>query len=166
MSTAKPRPEPDPFHPADDAGRALARALMDQSRTAALAYTDAEGPGISRIAFGLGPDQLPLTLISALSAHFTALQANPACAVMVGEAGEKGDPLNHPRLMLRARAEFLLRSAPDHPALRDLWLQRHPKARLYVDFADFAFVRLQPVSAVLNAGFGRAMRLTAEDLHV
>ena len=162
MQAAKPRR--DPFHPADDAGRALARALMDQSRTAALAYTDAEGPGISRIAFGLGPEGLPLTLISALSAHFAAVQTNPACAVLLGEAGEAGDPLNHPRLMLRARAEFLARTAPDHDKRRSHWLHQHPKSALYVDFADFAFVRLQPISAVLNAGFGRAMRLTAADL--
>jgi putative heme iron utilization protein len=161
---AATEPGRDPFHPADAAGRAQARVLLDQASTAALAYADAEGPGISRIALGRDATGIPLTLISDLSAHFTALQADPACALLVGEAGEKGDPLNHPRLMLRARAEFLPRSAPDHATLRGLWLQRHPKAKLYIDFADFAFVRLHPVSAVLNAGFGKAMRLTAADL--
>jgi putative heme iron utilization protein len=160
MSTAQPRP--DPFHPADAEGRALARALLDQATTAALAYADAEGPGISRIAIGLDGAGTPLTLISALSAHFTALQATPACALLVGEPADRGDPLNQPRLMLRARAEFLPRSA--HADLRALWLQRHPKAKLYVDFADFAFVRLHPASALLNGGFGKAMRLTPADL--
>lgn len=164
MPTTEPRR--DPFHPADAEGRSLARSLLDQARTAALAYADAEGPGISRIAIGLDALGMPLTLISSLSAHFTALQSDPACALMVGEAGEKGDPLNHPRLMLRARAEFLPRNAPDHAALRALWLQRHPKAKLYIDFADFAFVRLHPVAAVLNAGFGKAMRLSADDLRM
>jgi putative heme iron utilization protein len=161
MST--PDTRRDPFHPADDAGRALARVLLEQATTAALAYADAEGPGISRIALGLDATGIPLTLISALSAHFTALRDNPACALLVGEAGDKGDPLNHPRLMLRARAEFL--DGSSHADLRDLWLQRHPKAKLYIDFTDFAFVRLHPLSAVLNAGFGKAMRLTTEDLH-
>ena len=155
-------PRRDPFHPADDAGRRLARGLLDGARSAALAYADAAGPGISRIAFGLGPEQVPLTLISSLSAHFAALHANPCCAVMLGEPADKGDPLNHPRLMLRARAEFLPRS--DHHNLRAHWLHQHPKSALYIDFADFAFVRLHPISAVLNAGFGRAMRLTAADL--
>ena len=160
MPAADPRR--DPFHPADAEGRVLAHALLDRSRTAALAYTDPEGPGISRIAFGLDPDGLPLTLISALSAHFTALKATPACAILVGEPADKGDPLNHPRLMLRARAEFLPRR--DHHPLRAHWLHSHPESALYLDFADFAFVRLHPVSAILNAGFGRAMHLTPADL--
>lgn len=162
MSTTEPRR--DPFHPPDAEGRAQARALLSEARTAALAYTDAEGPGISRIAIGPGPDGTAVTLISALAAHFAALQENPLCAVLLGEPAGKGDPLNHPRLMLRARAEFLQRSDPDHAPRRALWLQQHPKATLYVDFADFAFVRLTPLSAVLNAGFGRAMRLTPADL--
>jgi hypothetical protein len=34
----------------------------------------------------------------------------------------------------------------------------------YVDFGDFGFVRLVPLSALLNGGFGRAVRLTAQDL--
>lgn len=156
---------PDPVAPADDEARALARALLAADH-AALAVTDpADGtPGISRIAFGLGPDGMPLTLVSSLSTHHAALMAHPACAVMVGEPGAKGDPLTHPRLMVKARAEFVAPDDPARPALRDHWLLRHPKAKLYIDFADFAFVRLRPVSALLNGGFGRAFRLAPEDL--
>lgn len=158
-------PRPDPVAAADDEARALARALL-RADHAALAVTDpSDGlPGISRIAFGLGPDGGPVTLVSALSSHFVALKANPACAVMVGEVGEKGDPLTHPRLMIKARADFVAPDDPARAALRDHWLLAHPKAKLYVDFADFAFVRLHPVSAFLNGGFGRAFRLSPEDL--
>jgi len=56
------------------------------------------------------------------------------------------------------------RADPGHAALRDQWLATHPKAKLYVDFGDFGFVRLRPLSAFLNGGFGRAMRLTPDDL--
>jgi hypothetical protein len=52
----------------------------------------------------------------------------------------------------------------ERPALRALWLRAHPKAKLYIDFADFAFVRLTPITALLNAGFGKARRLSAQDL--
>jgi heme iron utilization protein len=48
--------------------------------------------------------------------------------------------------------------------LRALWLAQHPKAQLYVDFADFAFVRLAPRGAALNGGFGKAYALDAADL--
>lgn len=157
---------PDPVQPADAEALTLARDLLQSARHAALAVIDPETgtPGISRIAFGLDPQGCPLTLVSALAAHRAALAAQPAAAVMVGEPGEKGDPLTHPRLMIRVMAEFLDRSAPDHAAIRAHWLNNHPKAKLYVDFADFSFVRLRPVSAMLNGGFARAYRLSPEDL--
>ena len=157
---------PDPVAAPDDQARALARSLIDGARHAALAVTDpADGtPGISRIALARAPDGGLLTLVSALAPHHAALMANPACALMLGEVGAKGDPLTHPRLMVKARAAFVAPEDPARPALRDHWLTHQPKARLYVDFADFAFVRLTPVSALLNGGFARAFRLAPEDL--
>lgn len=152
---------PDPVLTADAEAIRLARALMQDARSAALAWVDpVDGaPGISRIAFGM-VNGTPITLISGLAAHFAALRAAPDCAVMLGEVGDKGDPLIHPRLMLRARAEFVA----DRRTCREEWLKGHPKAALYVDFTDFAFVRLIPVSALLNAGFARAYRVTPQDL--
>ena len=47
---------------------------------------------------------------------------------MLGEVGDKGDPMTHPRLMIRARAEFMAKDDPDRPGIRDRWLQRNPKA--------------------------------------
>lgn len=158
----------DPVHPATPEAIALARDLLALPH-AALAVTDADGtPAISRIAFGVSPANLPsaapLTLISNLAPHFAALQANPACALLLGEPGAKGDPLTHPRLMLKAAARFIAHDDPTRPALRDHWLATHPKSKLYIDFADFAFVRFTLTSALLNAGFGKAHRLPPESL--
>ena len=129
------------------------------------AYSDPDGwPGISRIALGQDGAGLPVTLISALSQHHAGLAHSPACTLMLGEPGAKGDPLTHPRLMIRATAAFVPRHSPDHAALREIWLQSHPKAKLYIDFADFSFVRLVPVSALFNGGFGRAFTLHADQI--
>jgi putative heme iron utilization protein len=147
-----------PVAEADDAARALARQLL-QLKHASLAYLDDEGPGISRIAFGLDTAGCPMTLVSGLAAHAVALRAHGPCAVMLGDPGGKGDPLTYPRLMLRAVAEFV-----EKDSQRDHWLKGHPKAALYIDFTDFAFVRLRPVSALLNGGFGKAWRLAPDDL--
>ena len=157
---------PDPVQPADAAACAQARDLLAGARFGALAFTDAETgtPGISRIALGLDAAGGPVTLISSLSAHHAALRQNPLAALMVGEPGPKGDPLTHPRLMIRVEAQFVDRAGADHAALRDGWLATHPKAKLYVDFGDFGFVRLVPLSAFLNGGFGRAVRLAPDDL--
>ncbi len=156
----------DPVQPADDAARAQACSLLAAARHGALAYTDAETgtPGISRIAVGVDAGGGPVTLVSSLSAHHAGLRADPMAALMVGEPGPRGDPLTHPRLMIRVRASFVDRADPAHAGLRALWLDSHPKAKLYIDFADFGFVRLAPVSALLNGGFGRAVRLLPEDL--
>lgn len=157
---------PDPVQAADADARAQAVAMLAGAGHAALAYADAEtgAPAISRIAFGLGPDGGPMTLISGLAPHTAGLRANGLCSVMVGEVGEKGDPLTHPRLMIRAMAQFVAVDDPERAGLRDHWLAAHPKSKLYIDFPDFSFVRLVPQSALLNGGFARAFRLTADDL--
>ena len=161
----KPDQRPDPVQDADPEARGMALALLTTARHAALAFTDADGsPGISRIAFGLAPDGTPVTLVSGLAVHFAALRDHPACAVMIGEPGPKGDPLTHPRLMIKIRAGFVPHDDPARPSIRAHWLDTHPKAKLYADFPDFAFVLLEPLSALLNGGFGRAFRLGPQDL--
>ena len=153
----------DPFQTPDAAALTLARDLLGLGH-AALAFVEVEtgGPGISRIALGRAGDGGLVTLVSDLAAHGPALAANPACALMFCSEREKGDPLTHPRLMLRAMAEAVHQA--DRPALRQEWLKGHPKAALYVDFADFRFVRLRVVSALLNAGFGKAFRIAPDAL--
>ena len=156
---------PDPVQPATEDALTLARQLLALGH-AALAWEDPDTgtPGISRIAFARDPDAGLLTLISGLAPHFRALRDRPDCALMLGEVGDKGDPQTHPRLMIRARAQFVAADDPARPSLRDRWLDRNPKARIYIDLPDFAFVRLQPVSALLNGGFARAFHINPDDL--
>lgn len=160
---------PDPVQPADAEARALARRLLSLGH-AALAWTDPDTgtPGISRIGFARDPEAGMLTLVSGLAPHTRALRAHPDCALMLGEVGDKvgdrGDPLTQPRLMVRARAAFVAPDDPARPALRSRWLERAPKAKVYIDLPDFAFVRLAPVSALLNAGFARAFHLGPDEL--
>ncbi len=139
---------------------------MTGARTAALAVLDpvTGAPFVSRVGFGLGPAGEALTLISDLAIHARALRADPRASLLLGEPGPKGDPLVHPRLTLAATARFIAPDAPARPALREAWLGHHPKAALYVDFADFHFVRFEIASGHLNAGFGKAYALDANDL--
>lgn len=156
---------PDPVQPANDDAHALVRQLLRLGH-AALAWSDPDTgtPGISRIAFARDPEVGLLTLVSGLAPHFRALRDRPDCALMLGEVGDKGDPLTHPRLMIRARARFIAPDDPARPAIRDRWLERNPKARVYIDLPDFAFVHLTPVSALLNGGFARAFHVAPTDL--
>ncbi|WP_374398077.1 HugZ family protein [Tabrizicola sp.] len=156
---------PDPVQPATDDALAIVHQLLSLGH-AALAWTDPDTgtPGISRIAFARDPEAGLLTLVSGLAPHFRALRTNPDCALMLGEAGEKGDPLTHPRLMIRAQASFIAKDDPARPGIRSRWLERNPKATVYIDLPDFAFVRLTPSSALLNGGFARAFHVQPGDL--
>ncbi|MEM1353022.1 MAG: pyridoxamine 5'-phosphate oxidase family protein [Pseudomonadota bacterium] len=154
----------DPFRPVDAEARALARQLIDAARFAAIAVLERGAPAVTRIAFATCPDGAPLSLISELSSHTQALEADPTCSLLVGEPGEKGDPLTHPRLTLMARARFVPRASTEHETLRSVYLSQNPKAQLYIDFADFHLVRFDVTAALLNGGFGKAYKLTPEDL--
>ena len=112
----------------------------------------------------LDPEGAPLSLISTLSHHTAALEAEPRCALLLGEPGEKGDPLTHPRLTVHARARLIGRSDEEHPGLRACFLEQRPKAKLYIDFGDFRLVRFEVVDALLNGGFGKAYLFDADAL--
>ena len=155
----------DPIRPTDEDARQLAQSLMAEARFAALGVIDQKGcPLVTRVAFGLCPHGQPISLISTLSAHTRALKDRPVCSVMVGEPGDRGDPLTHPRLSLQGRARFVSNSGEEHQYLADHYLRTHPKAKLYIGFADFAFVRFAVEAGNLNGGFGKAFHLTPEDL--
>lgn len=154
------------LRPPDDEARALARRLLSGARHGALGVLDpASGaPLVTRVALVPGPDGTPLTLVSDLAAHTAALRADPRASLLVGEPGARGDPLAHPRLTLALRAAFVAPDDTARPTLRAAFLAGQPKAKLYIDFADFHLVRLAVLSAALNGGFGRAFALTPADL--
>ncbi|MBK5935072.1 hypothetical protein C8N32_101160 [Rhodovulum imhoffii] len=155
-----------PLLPPDGEARHLARQILAGARYAALAVIDLESdtPFVSRVGMGLCPQGLPISLMSDLALHTAALRANPACALLLGEPGEKGDPLTYPRLTLQCRSAFIPRGGTEHAALRRHYLLSHPKAQIYIDFADFSFVHMPPFAVHLNAGFGKAYRLKPADL--
>lgn len=155
----------DPFLEPDAEAIRLARTLLRTARFGALATLDpADGaPLATRVAVATDMDGTPVILVSALSLHRQALEADPRCALLVGEPG-RGDPLAHPRLTVKARAEKIKRGTETHAHAERRYLNRHPKAKLYAGFADFAFFRLEAQGGLLNGGFARAYRLKSSDL--
>jgi putative heme iron utilization protein len=155
----------DVFRETDAEALSLARRLVRSARFGALAVLDPQtgAPMASRVGTATDIDGAPLILVSMLSAHTQALIADPRCSLLVGEAG-KGDPLAHPRLSLQCRAEKLDRDSVAGGRAERRYLNRNPKAKLYAQLGDFHFFRLEPESASLNGGFGKAYRLTRADL--
>ncbi len=151
-------PNPDTFRDTDDEARALARKLISEARFCAIGIVIDGGPFVTRVALAPTKDAL-LTLVSDLAAHTYALRAKPDASLLVGEPG-KGDPLAHPRLTLQVHARFREKTED----LKAAYLALQPKSQLYIDFADFHLVQLEPKEGWLNGGFGRAYRLTPGDL--
>lgn len=143
----------------------LAKTLIRSSRYGALAVLEPESgaPYASRVAVATDYDGAPIILISTLSAHTAGLHADPRCSLLVGETG-KGDPLAHPRISIACKAEKIERDDPRHERIKWRFLTRNPKSKLYADFPDFAFFRLEPQGASMNGGFGKAYALTRSDL--
>lgn len=143
----------------------LAKTLIRHARFGALAVTDpvSRHPNISRVAVAPDLTGAPVILISSLSAHTKALRHDPHCAILLGEPA-KGDPLAHPRISVSCVAAFLDRNSPDSDAVAARYLRCNPKSKLYAAFADFSYVRLTPISASLNGGFGQAYNLESADV--
>lgn len=140
------------------------RAMIAGARYGALATIgpDDGWPVATRVGLAIF-DGEPLILVSALASHTGALRADPRCSLLIGEVG-KGDALAHHRVTLKCLAEEIGREAPERTAAREAYLAANPKAALYADLGDFAFVRLRIESASFNGGFGKAYALTRSDL--
>ena len=155
-----PQPPPDP-----EAQRAAAigdaKRLMRLARTGALATLEPDlgAPLVTLVGVASDFDGAPLLLLSTLSRHTRHLMNDPRASVLLTQAPERGDPLNHPRVTLSGRMEQASGESP-----RRRYLQRNPKAKLYAGFADFAFFRLRVESVHFNGGFGRAAPLSVADV--
>jgi hypothetical protein len=142
----------DPRQPADFDPVSQGRHLLRAIRVGALGTLDAASgfPMTTLVSVATDLDGAPLLLVSGLSHHTRNLDADPRCSILLSEGG-RGDPLAHPRLTLIGRATRTADSV-----VRRRFLARHPKAKLYVDFPDFAFFRVEPERMALNGGFARA----------
>ncbi|NGP54521.1 HugZ family protein [Thioalkalivibrio sp. XN8] len=151
------------LHPVDDAVRKAARTLVRTARHGALAIIDASahGPSVSRVGLATDTDGMPVFPTSSLSGRPEAMTRDGRAALLLGEPGG-GDPLAHARLSLQGTVQRL--AGATHDRCRRRYLARHPKAALYIDFADFSLWRFEIATAAYVAGFGKAYALDRADL--
>ncbi len=137
-----------------------AKRLLRVSRLGALASLGPDGsPLTTLVTVASDYDGSPLLLMSMLSQHTKNLLRDPRAGLLLSAPASRGDPLNSPRLSLSGRI-----SRFDQPHARRRFIRTHPKSKLYAEFADFAFYRLDIKSVHFNGGFGRAAPMTAIEL--
>src|SRR3954454_19056512 len=151
--------------PADFAPKAGAKSLLRGTRAGLLGtvHRNTGHPFASLVHVGTDGDGSPVILTSRLSTHTANLEHDGRASVLLAETG-KGDPLAHPRLTVMGEFSVFANESTDQARVRRRFLARHPKSELYAGFDDFAFWRMNVVSAHLNGGFARAADLKAGDV--
>lgn len=136
----------------------LAKSLLRRSRQGALAtlMVDSGDPYCSLVNVASSPDGSPILLISRLAVHTKNVLADPRVSLMLDERAP-GDPLEGARIMLLGQAEQV--GAEQRDTLQRRYLNAHPSAENYADFADFSFFLIRPSGLHLVAGFGRILDL-------
>jgi heme iron utilization protein len=140
--------------------RLAAKKLLREGRSGALA-TLAAGSGdpyCSLVNVATAVDGAPLLLLSKLALHTKNILADQRISLMLDERKE-GDPLEGARVMLMGTC-----AKTSDVASKTSYLRRHPDAEAFVEFADFAFYRMEITRAHLVAGFGRIVDLKPQDV--
>lgn len=136
------------------------RALVASASVATLSTIARAPEGFpygSLVAFASDAHGRPLLLLSRLAEHTENLRARPEASLLVCEAPD----LALGRVTLLGRCTLV----PDDEKreVRSIFLARQPSAATYVDFADFAFYRLEPQAVRYVGGFGRMSWVDAKD---
>ncbi len=102
--------------------------------------------------YGLDAHGRPTFLISSMAMHTQNLGTDPRASLLVAQPGWTDDPLAGARATLIGEGR---RVEGDLSAtVRAEYLERHPNARSWVDFDDFAFYVMDVVDVYYVAGFG------------
>ena len=138
-----------------------ARQLLRRARTATLSTLNRDDgvPYASLANVATDVRGWPVILISALAWHTKNLLSDGRASLLVAEPSAKGDALTGPRVTIMGRFAKV-----ENEALARRYLARHPWARHYSGFGDFAFWRLEPSRAHAVAGFGRIETMEADEV--
>ncbi|NIY74739.1 DUF2470 domain-containing protein [Thalassospira sp. HF15] len=122
-------------------------------------------PAASMVVPTCDIDGCPILLISDLADHTRHIKADSRVSLLVTEADliasatpDTGIQTDTARLTVFGRAR-LVNEPEDLSWIRQRYLQAHPDAAQYADFADFGFYRLDVEAAYWVGGFGKQRRL-------
>lgn len=144
----------------------LLRTLLRTQPVAALGTLHRGNPAVSMVPFVLPAGETRVLIhVSALATHTADMQKHPRVSLLVmAEPGAGTSPQALARVTLQADAQTLSRDGVDYAVARAAYLDRFPDAAETFELGDFSIVALQPVSARLVAGFGRAYSLAGVSL--
>jgi putative heme iron utilization protein len=137
-----------------------ARKLAKICRSGALATIDCRdgSPYASFCAVAFDHLGQPVFLLSDLADHTRNIRQNPKVSFLCEQASQRSNPQSGPRVTLTGAVTQVKQQN-----LKDVFLQIHPSAQMYMNFADFNFYILNVEKAHFVGGFGQAQWLEAEE---
>ena len=132
-----------------------ARTLLHLGRVGSLSTLSRKRPGFpfgSLMPYALDGTGRPLFLISTMAMHTQNLQQDARASLLVTQPKAEGDPLGAARVTVVGIAATL--ATPELAEARELYLERHPNSKYWVDFDDFSFFRMDVVDVYYVGGFG------------
>lgn len=156
----------DTFQTFDAESLAKLAALISGHRQAVLATLHAGAPYTAMVAYAPEPGFGGfLVHLSELSAHKQHLRADPRVSLMIFEPDNgHTEILQHARVTLGCTAAVIAKDSEDYATAKARYLACFPRHELMFTLGDFDLVRLAPQDGLLNAGFGRAFKVTPADL--
>lgn len=137
----------------------LTRSLVQRGRRATLSTALEDGhPYGSLVLYAPDASGEPLLLLSTLAEHTHNLQRDPRVSLLVTDTLRPDTPLADGRAALVGTIDL----AADLDESRARYLESHPDASLYIDFADFSLYRIHVSRARFIGGFGRMSWLTGD----
>lgn len=140
-----------------------ARGLVRRALKATLATIGAQAdppshgwPAAALVTMAAACDGSPILLLSTLAHHTRNILADPRAALLVDGTEGFANPQAGPRVTLMGRI-----AATSDPAAPRRFLARHPAARHYAGFGDFAFYTMTVERLHSVGGFARARWLDA-----
>jgi hypothetical protein len=138
-----------------------ARTLASVGLIGSLSTHSRKFPGFpfgSIMPYALDDTGRPIFFISSMAMHTQNLRQNSNASLLIAQPEVFGDPLGASRLTL-------VGTAMEAPAaeVKDLYLSRHENAKLWQDYSDFAYYRMEVAAAYFVGGFGVMGWITAED---
>ncbi|HEX8254753.1 MAG TPA: DUF2470 domain-containing protein [Thermoanaerobaculia bacterium] len=140
-----------------------ARTLVERESLGTLSTHSVKHAGWpfgSVMPYALTSDGVPIFLISGMAIHTQNVLADPRASLLVMQSGNASDPLGLARATLLGTVTRIENVSDE---LRQTYLARHPNARHWIDYSDFAFFRLDVTNVYFVGGFGVMGWIASDD---
>ena len=138
-----------------------ARTLASLGRIGSLSTHSRKFPGFpfgSMMPYAVDQHGRPVFFISSMAMHTPNLCDDPRASLLVTQPDVSGDPLGAARVTLIGTAAVA--SAAE---VRELYLPRYENAKVWQEYSDFAYYRLEVSGVYFVGGFGVMGWISAED---